>query len=187
MKRTTEEEERRKEELHSSFILLCRALCGALFRAWCQSAVSKQQTTTTTSTTATTSSSNKAQMTPNRGSAIKGIKNADRHADREGAVVLDHQPARPLCLVSCRSGSVAFVARMPTRARLTTRTKPAIAHLPRTTMPRETPLSSAAKLRAPPRLPHSTGKRGFRILFWTKRILSCAVESNVFFRLGCAE
>ena len=45
---------------------------------------------------------------------------------------------------------------MPTRARLTTRTKPAIAHLPRTTEPREIPLSSAAQLRAPPRLPHFT-------------------------------
>ena len=45
---------------------------------------------------------------------------------------------------------------MPTRARLTTRTKPAIAHLPRTTVPRKIPLSSAAKLRAPPRLPHCT-------------------------------
>ena len=45
---------------------------------------------------------------------------------------------------------------MPTRARLTTRTKPAIAHLPRTTVPREIPLSSAAQLRAPPRLPHFT-------------------------------
>ena len=70
--------------------------------------------------------------------------------------MLDHQPARPLCLVSCRSGSVACFSCMSTRARLTTRTKPAIAHLPRTTMPREIPLSSAAKLRAPPRLPHST-------------------------------
>ena len=45
---------------------------------------------------------------------------------------------------------------MPTRARLTTRTKPAIAHLPRTTVPREIPLSSAAQLRAPPRLSHFT-------------------------------
>ena len=44
---------------------------------------------------------------------------------------------------------------MPTRARLTTRTKPAIAHLPRTTVPLDIPLSSAAKLRAPPCLPHS--------------------------------
>jgi len=70
--------------------------------------------------------------------------------------VLDHQPTRPLCLVSCRSGSAACFCCMPTRARLTTRTKPAIAHLPRTTVARDVPLSSAAKLRAPPRLPHST-------------------------------
>ena len=36
------------------------------------------------------------------------------------------------------------------------RTKPAIARLPRTTVPRKIPLSSAAQLRAPPCLPHST-------------------------------
>ena len=31
---------------------------------------------------------------------------------------------------------------------------------------------------------HYHGKRVFRILFWTKRILSCTVVSNVFFRFG---
>ena len=132
------------------YAVLYAALCFVLFYA-------SQQTSTTTSTAATTSSSNKAQMTPNRGSAIKGPKNTDRHvASGKGAVVLDHQAARPLCLVPCRSGSAACFCCMPTRARLTTQTKPAIAHLPRTTMPREIPPSSAAKLRAPPRLPHST-------------------------------
>ena len=45
---------------------------------------------------------------------------------------------------------------MPTRARLTTRVKAALAHLSWTTVARDIPLSSAAKLRAPPRLPHST-------------------------------
>ena len=43
---------------------------------------------------------------------------------------------------------------MPTRARLTTRTKPAIARPERTTNTRDTWPSSAAQLRAPPRLPH---------------------------------
>ena len=45
---------------------------------------------------------------------------------------------------------------MPTRARLTTRTKPAIARPERTTNTRDTWPSSAAQLRAPPRLPHFT-------------------------------
>ena len=45
---------------------------------------------------------------------------------------------------------------MPTRARRSTRTKPAMADLDRTTKTRDTWLSSAAQLRAPPRLPHFT-------------------------------
>ena len=48
---------------------------------------------------ATTSSSNKAEITPNRGSATKGLQNTDRHADR-GGYGGARSPARPP-LVSC--------------------------------------------------------------------------------------
>ena len=82
--------------------------------------------------------------TPNRaaqrGESTSGL--ATRPASRTQAPHWTPTPRRFCC--------------MPTRARLTTRTKPAIAHPPRTTVTRDVPLSSAAKLRAPPRLPHST-------------------------------
>ena len=62
-----------------------------------------RQQTTTTSTAAATSNSNKTQMTPNSDSATKGTR-TDKQTGK-GAVVLDHQPARPLssCVFSAEA------------------------------------------------------------------------------------
>ena len=61
----------------------------------------RQQTTTTS--TAATSNSNKTQMSPNSDSATKGTR-TDKKTGK-GAVVLDHQPARPLssCVFSAEA------------------------------------------------------------------------------------
>ena len=70
-----------------------------------------------------TSNNSNSKIPQTGGSAIKGLKQTSRRAEREGAVVLEHQPARPL---SC-------VLRGQKRSELVGRpgsTRPIISHQP---------------------------------------------------------